>query len=578
MKIFTINKKALLLLVFQLSVISFAYAQPIVAEISFSIENTKVSGASPQYLEFDIYAKSNTNETYLDNAVFRLFYDEEVFGPNIALNQKITITRGSAFNYPTYRLPASYDVSWPLEGNGVTYQYNNLLGVSLTMDELNPGTINRVRITTSPIQLLHLKIAITKLKPTTVLNFAEYTDNIGADYSRYLYYSISANAAPFDAYVYDKAHFNDAVVNLAALGVYVAGPVDRSTNASYTLYVSAVPGASTYTVQLSSNPDFSGTTIIKSSSTNSITVPEMNFNTKYYARAQTNVIPSWGRTTSFTTGPPENYYSVYSPADGATNAIFTLYTGGPFKGDVVIEVNTKPDFTGTSVKKTNPSPTGIAFPELGFNTKYYTRVRLAAYPTAWGKTTSFTTGSPEFYCYVFSPSDGSTSSQKTFYTSNPPQATTVTLEFNTKADFTGTSIVKTNTFGVIEVPELIPGQKYYMRVKTNLSAKWGKTTSFTKAISSPARLKNEEPIEDNSQITSVSIYPNPATRNIVLSIPGLKEPYTVRLMDIYGKQVGQTIISDTKTEIDVSSLPTGLYSVIIYMDGKVVSKKLQVTH
>lgn len=72
------------------------------ADITYSFANPIETGTSPRYFEFDIMVQGNNNSTYLDNAAFFIQYNTSTFGQNIVANNKITITKGANFNSITY--------------------------------------------------------------------------------------------------------------------------------------------------------------------------------------------------------------------------------------------------------------------------------------------------------------------------------------------------------------------------------------------------------------------------------------------------------------------------------------------
>ncbi|MCX6267011.1 MAG: T9SS type A sorting domain-containing protein [Bacteroidetes bacterium] len=72
-------------------------------------------------------------------------------------------------------------------------------------------------------------------------------------------------------------------------------------------------------------------------------------------------------------------------------------------------------------------------------------------------------------------------------------------------------------------------------------------------------------INDNRQTNSLkyglTIYPNPATEKITIerSEPGINANGTVSIYGMAGREMIKQQVHDTQAEIDVSSLPTGIY-------------------
>ncbi len=115
-------------------------------DLTLSIQNQKITGSSTMYFEFDVYAKANNSNTYYSNAIARIDFNTAIFGLNLEASGNITLTRGSSFSSSTYETSV-YDVSSSRVNIGLTEKYN------LT-------SWNRTKLTTSPVQLLHVIIEI----------------------------------------------------------------------------------------------------------------------------------------------------------------------------------------------------------------------------------------------------------------------------------------------------------------------------------------------------------------------------------------------------------------------------------
>jgi hypothetical protein len=84
--------------------------------------------------------------------------------------------------------------------------------------------------------------------------------------------------------------------------------------------------------------------------------------------------------------------------------------------------------------------------------------------------------------YVVNPANGSTSNSITLTVNGAVGATSYTIEMNSSSTFApATAVVKTSSNLSNNFPEMAFGTVYYTRVKTNLSALWGSTRSFTTA-------------------------------------------------------------------------------------------------
>lgn len=84
---------------------------------------------------------------------------------------------------------------------------------------------------------------------------------------------------------------------------------------------------------------------------------------------------------------------------------------------------------------------------------------------------------------------------------------------------------------------------------------------------SPVRTLNQRPETRNS----VSVYPNPAKGKVQIASQGVVGE--VQIFDVRGKQVLQSTQSRT---LDISSLSRGIYTLKIYVDGSMETKKLRV--
>jgi hypothetical protein len=193
----TLEIKIITLIVILQSFMTFpdARAQTGMNDISFSIENVRVTLAVPRRLEFDIYVKGNNNATYLNNCVLRMFYDDMVLGTWIAQTNKIySATVGAEFT--GYALSV-YDAH---PGKAT------LLGIALTK---SPGGV-RTQITTNWKQLVHLSILVTTCKPAVDLNLAQsFREDIDLNVDKYITYTSTNNAPAETSMFYDYISMND---------------------------------------------------------------------------------------------------------------------------------------------------------------------------------------------------------------------------------------------------------------------------------------------------------------------------------------------------------------------------------
>lgn len=160
-------------------------------ELTFTLENEQITGSNPKYFEFDVMVECNQNGTFLDNTPIHLSYNTGAFGSNIAANNKISVTKGGAFNDPTYLDPNTLSNDWASDTVVV------LLGIDFQ------ATMNRTQVPTSPTELLHVKIEIAGCLQWTDMFFVNE-----AIASNVNYFTANANdpwTAPimlYDAYHY----------------------------------------------------------------------------------------------------------------------------------------------------------------------------------------------------------------------------------------------------------------------------------------------------------------------------------------------------------------------------------------
>lgn len=129
--------------------------------LTLSFANQVETGTSPRYFEFDVMVSANSSSTYLDNAIVTLYYDVAAFGTNVVANNNITVTKGSAFSNACYFNPqtyindaATFSVTIPF---GTTYQ----------------PIMNRVLITSTPIQMMHVSMEIANCNVGADVKFAD---------------------------------------------------------------------------------------------------------------------------------------------------------------------------------------------------------------------------------------------------------------------------------------------------------------------------------------------------------------------------------------------------------------------
>ncbi len=159
--------------------------------LTISIKNQKISNDNDKrYIEFDVYAQANSNDTYYSNAISRITFNPSIFGVNLASYGRITLTKGKAFDNKTYTVNA-YDLS-----PAVVY-------ISLS-EAYSLSSWNRTKLTTTPQILFHVKIEILYNAENGYLNTAFTQIDFTDDFSLY---SLSANGNTENLIPYNNTIF-----------------------------------------------------------------------------------------------------------------------------------------------------------------------------------------------------------------------------------------------------------------------------------------------------------------------------------------------------------------------------------
>ncbi len=159
--------------------------------LTLSIKDQKISSDdNNRYIEFDMYAQANTNDTYYSNAISRITFNSGIFGVNLASNGKITLTKGEDFDDETYTLNA-YDVS------------PNVVHISLN-EAYELSSWNRTKLTTTPQILFHVKIEMLSNAANGYLDI-DFTDTDFTD--NYSLYSLSADGDYESTIFYDNTYY-----------------------------------------------------------------------------------------------------------------------------------------------------------------------------------------------------------------------------------------------------------------------------------------------------------------------------------------------------------------------------------
>ncbi|KAB1062052.1 T9SS type A sorting domain-containing protein, partial [Salibacter halophilus] len=144
------------------------------ADITYTIENAATTSSNgTSYFEYDIYVSSST-DVYFDNGLVRIQYNTDAFGQNVVGNNKVTAQRGTVTaSMGDYYAPSPGDISTDVFAVGVGAELN---------------TYNRYYLTSTPTQLLHVKMEISDCSElpdlqftdqSTMLTLSMYTNTAG---------------------------------------------------------------------------------------------------------------------------------------------------------------------------------------------------------------------------------------------------------------------------------------------------------------------------------------------------------------------------------------------------------------
>lgn len=161
-------------------------------DLTLSIRNQQVTGSSTMYFEFDVYVYANNSNTYYSNSIARIDFNTSIFGYDLEANGKITLTRGSSFSSSTYETNV-YDVS----SSRVNISLNEKYGLT---------TWNRTKLTTTAVQLFHVKIEILSGAPDGYANITFQETTFTEMFSMY---STSATGNSSTLLSYDVTNYTN---------------------------------------------------------------------------------------------------------------------------------------------------------------------------------------------------------------------------------------------------------------------------------------------------------------------------------------------------------------------------------
>jgi len=79
---------------------------------------------------------------------------------------------------------------------------------------------------------------------------------------------------------------------------------------------------------------------------------------------------------------------------------------------------------------------------------------------------------------------------------------------------------------------------------------------------------------DSNPAESYLVYPNPANDYVRISLQGIRGDVSLRIYDLQGRLVKETMLNSLDSQIDVSDLSKGVYIISVDEEKEAISKRL----
>ena len=160
--------------------------------------------------------------------------------------------------------------------------------------------------------------------------------------------------------------------------------------------------------------------------------------------------------------------------------------------------------------------------------------------------------------------------------------TTATLAWTSTADTWEvelSNVSGSTTFTTITNPHaltgLLPDMDYRVRVRANCNGQnYEPTSAWSAAVPFHTDTVAQQGIDDVDALSSVVLYPNPATTTVTLDLAGVEDAISVCIIDLNGRQVYTAQATDERMTIDVSALVKGAYFVRVTGSNTTAVRKL----
>jgi len=307
-----------------------------------------------------------------------------------------------------------------------------------------------------------------------------------------------------------------------------------------------------------------------------VAMSQLFFDTKYFwrVRARHDLDTSdWSSVSSFYT---IDKVTLTEPSNNASDMMLDVVLkwqeiSGTFT--YIYEVCRDPEFTVPCLSFTDINEANAQ--ALMYDSTYYWRVKAAHNQdtTDWSDTWSFTTINT---VYLVSPNNGDTTNTLPMFEWEAQTGTDgYVVEYDLSESFENAEpeIVDAPSASYNVVYPLEKGETYYWRVKAFHD---GDTTGWSDVrhfITEP-----EQGIEDYLTDNTVSVFPNPASNELNVSIQSPERMnVTIKILNLLGKEVVNTNFTfnqeNVKT-IDITNLNNGVYILQLESEGNVFSRKL----
>jgi hypothetical protein len=359
------------------------------------------------------------------------------------------------------------------------------------------------------------------------------------------------------------------------------GEVDVSTEP--VLDWNDVSLAIAYYYQISSSSDLDGLSEVYIS-TSEATVSGLDYVTKYYWRVKSfdgNLVSDWSPTYNFTTAQEVlGIPSLLSPFNNSTNLNVSnldmdwndVYHAQKY----LIQLATSVDFVWGMVSQevfnSNATISGLTADSL-----YFWRVKAVSDTLvngAWSEVWTFTTMGILDAPILLTPLNNSTGiayDAATLSWDAVANAQAYELKYAQDPLFNIDYHFEITNVAYYLLPELQTATGYYWQVRatndTLISSLWTDIWSFVTNDTSTS--VNEIGEED------WMVYPNPSSGQLHIEFDTWNGNMTVLIIDVSGRLMRQQELNSGNTEMDISTLPEGVYNVMIrFENGSSVNRKL----